>query len=111
VAPYSVLGTRLSKEGKFEVVTGKPGETEALVDPAGYVCLGSYTWLTLDDALYHTHTHRLPYVSGEQPMKNAGAASGFIYKWLGVDDFPQDVRNGIQRATDAKFYKYDGDKK
>ena len=44
-------------------------------------------------------------------MKNAGAASGFIYKWLGVDDFPQDVRNGIQRATDAKFYKYDGDKK
>eukprot|EP00938_MAST-03A_sp_MAST-3A-sp1_P004145 g4145.t1 len=87
VAPYSVLGTRLSREGKFETITGKPEGSEALVDPAG-----------------------LPYVSGQSPMKEAGAASGVIYRWLGVNDFPQDVRDGIKRATDAKFHKYDENK-
>ena len=87
IAPYSVLGTRLSREGKFETITGKPEGSEALVDPAG-----------------------LPYVSGQRPMKEAGAASGVIYRWLGVNDFPQDVRDGIKRATDAKFHKYEENK-
>ena len=82
-----MLGTRLSREGKFETITGKPEGSEALVDPAG-----------------------LPYVSGQRPMKEAGAASGVIYRWLGVNDFPQDVRDGIKRATDAKFHKYEENK-
>ena len=43
-------------------------------------------------------------------MKEAGAASGVIYRWLGVNDFPQDVRDGIKRATDAKFHKYEENK-
>ena len=36
-------------------------------------------------------------------MKEAGAASGVIYRWLGVNDFPQDVRDGIKLLPMPSF--------
>eukprot|EP00940_MAST-03C_sp_MAST-3C-sp2_P001648 g1648.t1 len=91
IVPYSVLGTSL-QEGAFKVVNSPPqkDDKEAIVDPAG-----------------------LPYISGKSPISQAGAASGSIYKWLNIRDapkFPSDVSKAITKATDAKYYEYDGSK-
>jgi len=89
IVGYGVLGTQLSC-GKFLKVTDFPDSGCALVDPAG-----------------------LPYVSGKEPIRKAGAASGSIYRWLGIRDdpsFPEKVKSAIDEATKAKYHCYGNEK-
>jgi len=84
IAPYSVLGTQLSKSHRTVKRAPEPDRHTAFVDPAG-----------------------LPYI--QSSPGGAGGASGVIYKFLGINHdpaFPDDVRQAIQEPLQAKFHAY-----
>eukprot|EP00969_Alexandrium_andersonii_P053418 2348496-Alexandrium_andersonii.AAC.1 len=71
LAPYGVLGWDDEKP-----VASEPGSDLAIVDPAG---------------IHHIQEHG---------PRDAGAAAGSIYQWLGLRDaasFPEAVRQAITR--------------
>lgn len=83
LVPYGVLGVTSwgSRKGP------QPDANIAIVDPAG-----------------------MSYIQETGPS-GAGAASGAIYKWLGIrswDAFPEDVRASVRRDCDAKLHRYGG---
>ena len=85
IVPYSVLGTRLTREHGVVSMASEPDSKTAFVDPAG-----------------------LPYIQQSGPSQ-AGAASGAIYVFLGIRDdaaFPPDVQAAVTKTGDAKYHKY-----
>ena len=86
IAPYSVLGTRLSSDGVMRDAAPPPSTGEcAFVDPAG-----------------------LPYIQRFGPS-GAGGAAGAIYKFLNInfdDEFPPEVVAAVTRTGHAKAHQY-----
>jgi hypothetical protein len=80
--PYSVLGTQLTGAG-VQRIAPLPSANVVIVDPAG-----------------------LPYVSGARPASQAGAASGSIYAFLALKDFPVEVTAGVKKTGDAVLHRY-----
>lgn len=86
VSPYGVLGSQLGRTGQTKQVAKEPTPESgiAIVDPAG-----------------------LPYI--KSGPRGAGGASGALYDWLEINklsSFPDEVKEGIKAATDAKFSIY-----
>lgn len=85
LSPFSVLGTRLTADGRLVAEGRQPFDNIMFTDPAG-----------------------IPYIHGAGPS-GAGGASGAIYTFLGIsqeDEFPADVREHVKSPTDAWWHTY-----
>ncbi len=88
LTPHGVLGTRHTETGQIEKAAKEPMREAgiAIVDPAG-----------------------LPFI--QNGPGGAGGASVAIYQWLGIGgwaQFPEEVRQKIQKPGEAKRYEYSG---
>eukprot|EP00969_Alexandrium_andersonii_P298842 13210551-Alexandrium_andersonii.AAC.1 len=84
--PYTVLGTQIQAQGsgtKIAVISdANPRPRDILVDPAG-----------------------LQFIQSNTPQKAGKAASGAIYKFLGIDHeggFPDHVVNHVRDVGHAR---------
>lgn len=85
IAPYSVLGSQLTRDRRVVHSAPPPGPDCLFVDPAG-----------------------LPFIQELGPGAAAGA-SGAIYDFLGIrddDDFPEPVRDAVRAVCDARWHAY-----
>lgn len=85
LAPYGVLGERLTRDRRLVAMAPEPRDGVALVDPAGLDCIQLFG------------------------PSAAGAASGAIYYFLGIHrewSFPADVVEAVHAPGLAKHHAY-----
>jgi len=82
VVPFGVLGTQMTRAGTMVQKGAEPDPDTAVLDPAG-----------------------LPFIQHQGPLA-AGGSSRAIYTWLGITEFPPEVKAAITKPQQAKYHAY-----